>query len=92
VEPGTANGIYTKPYTGFQRGGQANTPKMFHVQDRIDKLIIHFKLHYERFNLSNYNVPYINDDIMIDYLMPQDRVEMVGDEGTAPPVKKGYKP
>lgn len=25
VEPGEFRGVYTKPYTGFQRGGQANT-------------------------------------------------------------------
>ena len=28
VEPGFFRGIYSKPYTGYQRGGQANTPKL----------------------------------------------------------------
>lgn len=28
VPPGGHRGVYTKPYTGFMRGGQANTPKL----------------------------------------------------------------
>jgi len=28
VEPGSFRGVYSKPYTGYQRGGQANTPKL----------------------------------------------------------------
>lgn len=36
-------------------------------------------------------MPLITEDILVDHKMPDDREE-VEDEGTAPPVKSGYKP
>lgn len=41
--------------------------------------------------MASYNVPNINLDRDDDGKMPNDREE-VEDEGTAPPVKSGYKP
>lgn len=51
----------------------------------------YYQSHYDRYNLVNYNVPLITEDILDDRKMPDDREE-VEDEGTAPPVKSGYKP
>ena len=51
----------------------------------------YYQQHYDRYNLVNYNVPLITEDILVDHKMPDDR-EDVEDEGTAPPVKSGYKP
>ena len=41
--------------------------------------------------MISYNVPNITEDVLNDHKMPDDREE-VEDEGTAPPVKSGYKP
>lgn len=41
--------------------------------------------------MSNHNVPHINEDVPDLNKMPHDS-EPVDDEGTAPPVKSGYKP
>jgi len=90
VEPGFFRGIYSKPYTGYQRGGQANTPKLVDI-NQMDQLMSYYQQHYERYNLANYNVPSITEDILNDKKMPDDREE-VEDEGTAPAVKSGYKP
>jgi hypothetical protein len=90
VEPGFFRGIYSKPYTGYQRGGQANTPKLVDI-NTLDQLMAYYQQHYDRYNLVSYNIPLINDDIPNDHKMPDDREE-VEDEGTAPPVKSGYKP
>ena len=90
VEPGSFKGIYSKPYTGYQRGGQANTPKLVDLQS-VEPLMSYYKQHYDRYNLANFNVPLITEDILVDHKMPDDREE-VEDEGTAPPVKSGYKP
>lgn len=90
VEPGSFRGVYSKPYTGYQRGGQANTPKLVDM-NTADQLMAYYQQHYDRYNLINYNVPLITEDILVDHKMPDDR-EDVEDEGTAPPVKSGYKP
>lgn len=90
VEPGSFKGVYSKPYTGYQRGGQANTPKLVDLNNQ-DQIMSYYQQHYDRYNLVNYNVPLITEDILVDHKMPDDREE-VEDEGTAPPVKSGYKP
>ena len=51
----------------------------------------YYQQHYDRYNLVSYNIPNITDDGNDDRKMPDDREE-VEDEGTAPPVKSGYKP
>ena len=51
----------------------------------------YYQQHYDRYNLNNYNVPSITEDVLDDRKMPDDREE-IEDEGTAPPVKSGYKP
>jgi hypothetical protein len=51
----------------------------------------YYKSHYDRYNLVNYNVPAITEDVLDDRKLPDDREE-IEDEGTAPPVKSGYKP
>jgi hypothetical protein len=90
VEPGFFRGIYSKPYTGYQRGGQANTPKLVDMA-AADNIMAYYQQHFDRYNLISYNVPNITEDVLIDHKMPDDREE-VEDEGTAPPVKSGYKP
>ena len=90
VEPGFFRGTYSKPYTGYQRGGQANTPKLVEMSS-VDNILSYYQQHYDRYNLISYNVPNITEDVLNDHKMPDDREE-VEDEGTAPPVKSGYKP
>lgn len=42
VEPGFFRGIYSKPYTGYQRGGQANTPKLVDANN-VDQLLAYYQ-------------------------------------------------
>jgi len=42
VEPGSFKGVYSKPYTGYQRGGQANTPKLVEL-NQIDQLMSYYQ-------------------------------------------------
>ena len=91
VEPGYFRGVYSKPYTGYQRGGQANTPKLVDRNNYTNNLYEYYQAHYDRYNLATYNVKHLNEDQLDPNKMPDDREE-VEDEGTAPPVKSGYKP
>lgn len=59
--------------------------------NNVEPLMSYYQQHYDRYNLANYNVPLITEDVLVDHKMPDDREE-VEDEGTAPPVKSGYKP
>lgn len=90
MEPGFFRGVYSKPYTGYQRGGQANTPKLVDINN-LDNLMAYYQQHYDRYNLASYNVKNITVDGEDSSKMPDDREE-IEDEGTAPPVKSGYKP
>lgn len=42
VEPGSFKGVYSKPYTGYQRGGQANTPKLVEMSN-ADQLMVYYQ-------------------------------------------------
>lgn len=90
VGAGDFRGVYTKPYTGFQRGGQATTQKLVDPDDE-DDVYLYYEEHHKRYQLSQYNVPNLNDDVPDPNRMPHDS-EPVDDEGTAPPVKSGFKP
>lgn len=91
VEPGEFRGVYTKPYTGFGRGGQAGTQMMVDLDDVEENIETYFEQHHQRYNLESYNVPHINDDPIDESKLPNDG-EPVDDEGTAPAVKSAYRP
>lgn len=55
------------------------------------RLLSYYKEHYDRFYLSYYSVPHITEDPLRYDKLPNDR-DQVENEGTAPPVKAGYKP
>ena len=44
-----------------------------------DQLMTYYQQHYDRYNLGNYNVPLIHDDILVDHKMPDDREEVEDD-------------
>jgi len=90
VPPGGHRGVYTKPYTGFMRGGQANTPKLVESTQYDQNVLNYYQSHYDRYNLASYNIPLIEEDGDDDNKLPDDRDD-VEDEGTAPAVKSGFR-
>ena len=91
IEPDEFRGIYTKPYTGFQRGGQATTQHMINENEVNNVIESYYDEHYNRYNLEAHLTPHIENDPLMDSKLPHD-AEPVDDESTAPPVKSGYKP
>ena len=59
--------------------------------DDEEDILLEYEKHHKRYQLPNYNVPHLHDDVPDPDKMPHDS-EPVDDEGTAPPVKSGYKP
>lgn len=46
VKPGEYRGVYTKPYTGYSRGGQANTQKLVDADSVEEVVIPYFEEHH----------------------------------------------
>ena len=87
VKPGECKGIFAKPFTGFERGAQASTPKLIDVDEFDSKITNYYKEHYDRYELSQYKIPNIEDDLSGDEAWPDDDINKA-DEGTAPQERK----
>ena len=62
VPPMSKRGIFTKPYTGFGRGGQAHTPYVVDVSKFDSNIMNYYTSHYNRYQLKSHNVPQLMDD------------------------------
>ena len=49
VPPNTKRGVFTKPYSGFSRGGQAHTPSVVEAAQFDADITTYYTTHYDRY-------------------------------------------
>ena len=95
VQPNTKLGVFTKPFSGFGRVGQAHTPYVVDVSKYDSNIFNYYTSHYNRYQLKTHNVPQLGENMGEDVLnmefQPNDELIEVEDESTAPAVKSGFR-